>query len=311
VADLDYFKHDTAVVESPNIGKDTRIWAFVHILPGARVGEDCNICDHVLIENDVVVGDRVTIRSFVELCEGVVLEDEVFIAPNVAFTNDPFPRSKHQPSEYPKTVVQRRASIGAGSMILPGITIGANAMVAAGSVVTRDVPRNAIVMGNPARIKGYADTTDVVVTETLAVEDLDLAQSTLKVKGVHFVKLPKYTDLRGSLTVAEFDTGLPFKPKRHFLVYDVPSKDVRGEHAHRTLHELLMCVRGTCHILVDDGHSRQDIELDNPTIGLYIEPMVWSVQYRFTPDAVLSVLASHGYDPDDYIRSYDEFLSLL
>jgi UDP-2-acetamido-3-amino-2,3-dideoxy-glucuronate N-acetyltransferase len=91
----------------------------------------------------------------------------------------------------------------------------------------------------------------------------------------------------------------------------VPSKNVRGEHAHRTLHELLVCVRGTCHIIVDDGHARQDIELSDPTIGLHIEPMVWGVQYKFTSDAVLSVFASDKYDANDYIRSYDEFLKLL
>jgi hypothetical protein len=123
--------------------------------------------------------------------------------------------------------------------------------------------------------------------------------------------LPKHTDLRGSLAVAEFGTHLPFEPKRHFFVYNVPGKDVRGEHAHRTLHQFMVCVHGTCHILVDDGDSRNEIELNNPTLGIHVQPMVWCVQYKFTPDAVLSVLASDHYDSKDYIRSYDEFLDLL
>ncbi len=148
---MDYFKHPHALVESDKIGRDTRIWAFVHILPGAVIGEECNICDHVFIENDVIVGNRVTVKCGVQLWDGVRIGDDVFIGPNATFTNDAFPRSK-QPFDLLITRVEHGASIGANATILPGLTIGENAMVGAGAVVTRDVPANAMVVGNPARV---------------------------------------------------------------------------------------------------------------------------------------------------------------
>lgn len=147
----DYFVHEKALCESQQIGKNTRIWAFAHVLPQALIGEDCNICDGVFIENDVKVGHRVTVKCGVQLWDGVVIEDDVFIGPNATFTNDPFPRSKIFPAAFSKTVVKKGASIGANATILPGITIGENAMVGAGSVVTKDVPAGAVVFGNPAK----------------------------------------------------------------------------------------------------------------------------------------------------------------
>ena len=150
-----FFKHPQALVEAEKIGSRTRIWAFAHVLPGATIGEDCNICDHVFIENDVRVGNRVTIKCGVQLWDGVTLEDDVFIGPNVTFTNDLFPRSKQYPDAFSKTLVRSGASIGANATILSGITIGMKAMVGAGSVVTKNVPEYAIVMGNPAKITRY------------------------------------------------------------------------------------------------------------------------------------------------------------
>jgi len=149
---MNYFQHPQALVESTNIGKDTRIWAFSHILPGAEIGEDCNICDHVFIENDVKIGNRVTIKCGVQLWDGVVVEDDVFIGPNATFTNDLFPRSKKYPEKFEKTILRKGSSVGANATILSGVTIGLNAMVGAGAVVTHDVPPCVIVVGNPARI---------------------------------------------------------------------------------------------------------------------------------------------------------------
>lgn len=147
--------HTLSEVQSLYVGPNTRVWQFVVILPDARIGADCNICSHVLIENDVIIGDRVTVKSGVQLWDGLRIEDDVFIGPNVTFTNDPFPRSKQYPATFPVTTVKAGASIGGGATILPGITIGRGAMVGAGSVVTKSVPDNAVVIGNPARIVRY------------------------------------------------------------------------------------------------------------------------------------------------------------
>ena len=151
------FIHDLACVETHSIGTGTRIWAYAHILPGAKIGSDANICDHTYIENDVVIGDRVTIKCGVYLWDGMRIEDDVFIGPNATFTNDLYPRSKQYPTEFLKTIVKRGASIGANATILPNITIGENAMVGAGAVVTHDVSPNARVIGNPARIVRYLE----------------------------------------------------------------------------------------------------------------------------------------------------------
>lgn len=155
---MNYYVHTHALVESKNIGDNTRIWAFVHVLPQATIGSDCNICDHVFIENDVVLGDRVTVKCGVQLWDGLRVADDVFIGPNATFTNDMYPRSK-KPFELKQTNVERGATIGANATILPGLTIGAGAMVAAGAVVTKDVPAGALVAGNPARFVRYIEET--------------------------------------------------------------------------------------------------------------------------------------------------------
>jgi UDP-2-acetamido-3-amino-2,3-dideoxy-glucuronate N-acetyltransferase len=144
--------HPNALVEDGvRIGDKTRVWAFVHILPGALIGEECNICDHVFIEGDVTIGNRVTIKCGVQVWDGLRIESDVFIGPNATFTNDPYPRSK-QEFELLHTRVEEGATIGANATILPGITIGAGAMVGAGAVVTKDVPAKTLVLGNPARV---------------------------------------------------------------------------------------------------------------------------------------------------------------
>ena len=127
--------------------------------------------------------------------------------------------------------------------------------------------------------------------------------------GVKIYKLPIITDIRGSLSFSEYGNFLPFEIKRYFIVYDAPSKEVRGEHAHKELKQFLVCVKGSCSVMVDDGSSREEVFLDSPSIGLYIPPMVWGVQYKYSKDAVLLVLASDLYKEDDYIRNYDDFIN--
>ncbi|HEX4884335.1 MAG TPA: WxcM-like domain-containing protein [Casimicrobiaceae bacterium] len=304
----DVFVHPQGLCESTNVGPRTRVWAFAHVLPGARIGADCNVCDHVFVENDVVVGDRVTLKCGVQLWDGVRLEDDVFVGPNATFTNDPFPRSRQRPERFAATVVRAGASIGANATILPGLTIGAGAMVGAGAVVVRSVPPLAIVVGNPARIVGYVDAG------TPRVAHDEVAGVPAGATGVQGVTLHAHTvarDMRGSLAVAEFERNVPFPVRRSFFVFDVPSRETRGEHAHRTCHQFLVCLRGSCAVVADDGRARQEFLLDTPALGLHLPPLVWGIQYKYTPDAVLAVFASEHYDAADYIRDYDEFLRLV
>ncbi len=309
---MNHFVHAQGICETPNVGEGTRVWAFAHVLPGARLGRDCNVCDHVFIENDVVVGDRVTIKCGVQLWDGITLEDDVFVGPNATFTNDPFPRSKLHPEAFPRTLVQRGASIGANATILPGITIGVSAMVGAGAVVLRSVPAHAIVVGNPARIVGYVDAARKDAAP--AVRPTPEAAPGIRpsrVRGVNVHRLPRVEDLRGNLTVGEFDRSIPFAVKRYFMVFEVPSVEVRGEHAHRSCHQFLICTHGSVSVVADDGASREEFLLDDPCVGLHLPPMTWGVQYRYSPDAVLLVFASEHYDAADYIRDYQAFLDAV
>jgi UDP-2-acetamido-3-amino-2,3-dideoxy-glucuronate N-acetyltransferase len=301
--------HASGICESVNVGAGTDVRAFAHVLAGAVIGRDCNICDHVFIENDVVLGDRVTVKSGVQLWDGVELGDDVFIGPNVTFTNDRFPRSKQYLAEYPRTIVEAGASIGGNATILPGVRISTRAMIGAGAVVTNDVPAYAIVTGNPARIAGYVDDTD------RRIPNVRLERGSIEMpngdRSARLIELPRRDDPRGSLVAVELDRDLPFVPRRFFVVFDVPTPDIRGEHAHRQCEQVLVCLRGSVTATIDDGTSRARFLLDSPEIGLFVPAMSWGEQYDYSPDAVLGVFASLAYDADDYIRSYQQFREVL
>lgn len=302
----DIYVHKLSDVLTDKVGAGTKIWQYVVVLPDAVIGADCNICSHCFIENDVVVGDRATIKNGVQLWDGLRLGDDVFVGPNATFTNDKFPRSlKHQitPST---TVVESGASIGAGATILPGLMIGQNAMVGSGAVVTRSVPANAIVVGNPARIVGYVDANSERAETDSGQSPARIGES--KVLGVELHPMHRVVDIRGALTVGEFDRSIPFEAKRYFIVFDVPSVETRGAHAHRQCHQFLVCVRGSVSVVADDGINREEFLLDRPDLGLHLSPMVWGIQYKYSADAVLLVFASEFYDAEDYIRDYSEFL---
>ena len=153
----DYYVHPLALVETDQIGAGTTIWAFVHLLPGVHVGGECNICDHCFAEGGVFLGNNVTLKCGVYLWKGTTLEDNVFVGPNVVFTNDIHPRSKNKDYKLLPVLIRQGASLGANSTILAGITVGRYALIGIGSVVTRDVPDYALMYGNPARQKGWVD----------------------------------------------------------------------------------------------------------------------------------------------------------
>lgn len=143
--------HPLSDVQCKNIPESTRVWQYCVILPNAKIGENCNICSHCLVENEASIGNRCTIKCGVQIWDGIEIEDDVFVGSNVAFTNDKYPHSQNENWTLLKTRVCKGATIGAGSTILPGITIGEGAMIGAGSVVTKNIPAGELWIGNPAR----------------------------------------------------------------------------------------------------------------------------------------------------------------
>lgn len=311
---MKFFIHEYSDIKTNKIGQGTTIWQYSVVLAGAQIGKNCNICSSVFIESDVVIGDNVTIKNGVQIWDGLTVEDNVFIGPNVTFSNDIFPRSKVYPDKFLRTLIKKGASVGANATILPGLTIGENSMVGAGAVVTRSVPSNAKVIGNPAKIVGYVDAP----SNNYKIFDADGADKTVDfsiektaVNGVTLHHFPIVNDIRGELVFGEFEKTVPFLSKRFFLITNVPSLQIRGEHAHLNCHQFLICTKGSCSVVFDDGKNREEVILDKPNKGIYLPPMTWAVQYKYTPDAVLLVFASDYYDHADYIRDYDKFLALV
>ena len=316
------FIHPTADVRATQIGANSRIWQFCVVFEHAKIGADANICSHCLIENKVVIGDRATIKSGVQLWDGISVGDDVFIGPNVTFANDKYPKSKQCLSEPIETILEDGVSIGGGASLVAGITIGKGALVAAGAVVTKSVPAYTIVKGNPARVSGYVESTSQVDSDTEpSVSNVsnvrkvpmrgDQQLLSLGVGKASVKRLKYVADMRGNLSVSEFPQDIPFDPKRYFLIFDVPNQEVRGSHSHKKCEQFLICVKGSVNVMVDDGAARSEVVLDSPDLGVYIPPLVWGTQYRYSEDAVLLVFASHPYDDADYIRSYQEFLSVV
>lgn len=306
------FIHTTAEVLTKKIGEKTTVWQYVVVLEGSSIGSESSIGAHCFIENNVKIGNRVTVQSGVYLWDGITLEDDVFIGPNVTFSDAKRSKLKDSKDELLKTIVQHGAYIAGGAVITRGVVIGSGAIVEAGSVVTKSVPANAIVNGSPAKITGYVNT---LVSEISSFTPLNVNTSSLSnesvtkigVNGVTLHHLKEVKDMRGDLSVAEFPTEIPFEPKRYFLVYNVPSEKTRGEHAHYQCKQFLICVKGSCSVVADDGKNRAEVVLDAPNKGLYLPPLTSGIQYKYSNDAVLLVFASHLYSADDYIRDYNKF----
>jgi len=306
------FIHQLADVQSDQIGVGTKIWQFCVVMKSAKIGFDCNICAQVLIESDVTIGDRVTIKSGVQVRECITIEDDAFIGSNVTFADNLLSGAEQYKDKFKKTLIEKGSLIGANATILAGIRVAKHALVGEGAVVNKDVPPYAIVEGNPARITGYVVSKKAKNLEQVSIKGHQVGKiESAHVKGVGIYKLPVIEDVRGSLSFAEVEQFLPFEPKRYFLVYNVKSNEIRGEHAHRRLHQFLVCVKGFCSVVVDDGENREEYKLNSPEIAVLIPPMVWGIQYKYSSDAVLMVLASERYDESEYIRNYDEFIELV
>ena len=274
---------------------------FCVVEPGAQVGKTTTLGPHVHIAALARIGEHCVIDSGAHIGCGSVIENEVHIGAHAAFASSP------EGLEGP-AVVRQGAWIGANVSIAAGVVIGAKARVRPGSVVTRSVPPGAIVEGNPAVIVSYVNTPQGPASAVqMARAPTGATVEATPVAGVTVHHFPVIPDLRGNLTVGEFDRQVPFKPLRYFIVFGVPNREVRGEHAHRCCHQFLICLRGSCAVVADDGVHKVEVSLDSPDRGLYLPPMTWGIQYKYSTDAMLMVFASDYYDSQDYIRDYAEF----
>jgi carbonic anhydrase/acetyltransferase-like protein (isoleucine patch superfamily)/dTDP-4-dehydrorhamnose 3,5-epimerase-like enzyme len=250
----------------------------------ASIGEDC----------------RIAAGAFIGA--GVSLADDVEVGPLAVVGAGPWAAS----DAVGVLQVGSGVRIGAHATVMNGAHLAARCVVMPGSVVTRPVPPGAIVQGNPASITAYVGAEQ---SSLAAAGERQAPHSEgVAVRGVKVFHFPLIPDLRGTLTVGEFERQIPFVPKRYFLVFDVPSREVRGEHAHHQTQELLICLRGSCAVMVDDGERRAEIVLDCPHKGVLLPAQVWRVHYKYSPDAMSLVFADTYYDPEDYIRDYGDFL---
>jgi len=215
-------------------------------------------------------------------------------------------------------ILRENVRLDAACIIGEGVNVGQGAWVKAGAVVLRSVPPNAIVEGNPAQVVGYLNgchtgrRPDPRHIDIHGLGDLSRpSQIDLGVSESALYLMRRITDARGALTVGEVPTEVPFAPARYFVVFDVPSMELRGEHAHKKCQQFLICLHGSCRVLLDNGEQRCEVTLDRPDMGVFMPAMIWGTQYRYSSDAVLLVFASHPYDSDDYLRTYDEFLAEL
>lgn len=296
------FIHAKADVADSTIGEGTNIWQFVVVLAGAKIGNNCNICAGSLIEGDTEIGDNVTVKSGVQIWNGTRIESGVFIGPNVTFTNDKFPRSKRYLAEDQGICIKQNASIGANATILPNVTIGKNSMIGAGAVVTKDVPENAVVVGNPAKVIRLLRKEEGAINTGQSIQQ-HLPETLSQLQSFH--------DDRGRLQVAEFGQHIPFPIKRVFWISDVQKDSIRGEHAHKECHQFIIAVSGSVTIELDNGQDTKKYKLSSGIEGLHIVPKTWGTLFGFSENAIVVVLASHNFDEADYLRSYKDFQMFL
>ena len=273
---------------------------------GARVAASCRLGDGVTVYPGAHLDDDCEVLGFTQLWSGVHLERGVRLGPGVAF---------EPPGDDAGAAIVLGAGcqVGANATIRRGVRIGQGAVVEPGSVVAQSVPAHAIVRGAPALAVGYVEQRSVGTPGIgwPARAELPSGPAVAPV-GVGAVTLHRHRlvrDPRGDLVFGEFPKDIPFEAKRYFIVFGVPNEKTRGEHAHRACKQYLICVRGSCAVVVDDARSRCEVLLDAPELGIYLPPMTWGIQYKYSADAVLLVFTSEYYDGADYIRHYPDFLA--
>lgn len=254
-------------------------------------------------------GDGCVVGPMSFIAEGCTFEHDVLVGARATIMPPPAMHGDRSAMLLVRSGVQ----IGAGAVICGASVIERGARIEAGAVVTRDIPPYAIVAGNPAYVVGYV-SPPATSGESGAVEQVRIPAEpgvAELIGGATIIRFPEVIDLRGSLTFGEAGDLLPFEVKRFFCVYNVPSRSVRGEHSHRTLHELLIAASGSVRVSLTNGHQRCEVVLEEPSVGLYLPPRLWSTQYSHSETSVIVVLCSHVYDPSSYVRTYDEYLALI
>lgn len=279
--------------------------AFIHesvqIPPSVKIGEFVSVHEGAFLSERCIVHGLTQIWSCVRLEVGVKLGIGVVLEQPLELNNKGI-------------IFRENCAIGAGAIICQGVVIGEGAVVKPGSVVEHDIPPYAIVSGVPARIQGYVEKLEAKNASPWHIQATfpnSPAVVPLGVGDVTLHRLKKVSDPRGDLSVGEFPKDIPFEPKRYFLVFNVPSEKTRGEHAHHQCHQFLICVKGSCAVVVDDGKSRCEVLLESPDMGIHLPPMTWGIQYKYSSDAVLLVFTSEYYDASDYIRNYSEFINIV
>ena len=283
-----------------NVHASSKIGIGVVVAADAYIGPNCHLEGNIAVESGAVLKGGITFIGDITIGRDSIIEPGVCIAA-------PLPGLV---SESSVVRVGHNAHIGAGAILLNGVTIGHHAWVEPGTVVVRNTPSYAIVGGNPATISGYVGNSTYQGQEASKVMpsiNTTGIYSSL-VQGVTLHNFPRVSDLRGDLSIGEFERTVPFQPRRYFIVHDVPSAETRGEHAHIKCHQFLICVAGAVSVVVDDGIHREEVLLDRPNIGLLIPAGIWGIQYKYTTNGTLLVFASEYYDASDYIRNYDDFL---
>lgn len=274
---------------------------------GAQVAGNSQLGDFVVVYPGAIIGENSVVEGFTQVWSGVQLDAGAHLSSGVTLERG----LDNAPADI---VFGSACQIGAGATVRRGVKIGAGAVVEAGALVAQSVPPHAIVAGVPARIIGYVEKTQgagarpwhkqAQFPETQSVVQLGVGNVSL-----HRAKMVR--DPRGDLSVGEFAKDIPFEAKRYFLVFNVPSEKTRGEHAHHRCHQFLICVKGSCAVVVDDGYDRCEVLLESPDMGIYLPPLTWGIQYKYSSDAVLLVFTSHYYEADDYIRDYTEFVEIV